>query len=159
MEAISQTELAERICIVRRFRSLLEMQCKKFKEYLTVLEMQQGFIENDNAEIISAHTELGQRVVQGIGNIQKVLHPLAALYKHSARGTDKTEDARLDAIQADLERLKLRVLMQNEQNRALLRLHLAKVREQLEKLENPYRGRQSAYAASGTAGRLVAVEV
>ena len=159
MAEISQTELTERICIVRRFRSLLEMQRKKFQEYLSVLEMQHSFIENDNAEILSAHTELGRRVVQGIGNIQKALLPMKALYKQTARGSDEEEDARLDAIQDELECLRMRVLMQNERNRALLRLHLTKLQEQLEKLENPYRGRQSAFAKSDAAGRLVAVEV
>ena len=50
MEKITQEELNERVAILKRFRSLLEQQRNKFREYLTVLEKQQDSINDENTE-------------------------------------------------------------------------------------------------------------
>ena len=48
MAEITQEELNERVALLRRFRSLLEEQRGKFREYLTVLEKQQDSITSEN---------------------------------------------------------------------------------------------------------------
>ena len=44
MAEISEDELNERVLVLRRFRSLLEMQRKKFYDYLEILEKHQDSI-------------------------------------------------------------------------------------------------------------------
>ena len=158
MAEISENELNERISILRKFRALLEMQRKKFRDYLEVLEKQQDSINAENAEIIASHAELEQQVVQGITNLQKVIIPMSQMYNNSAKGTDPEEDKHVKEIQNELNRLQEKVLAQNEKNRELLRTYLVQLREQIETFTNPYAGRHSVYAGQGASGNLIAVE-
>ena len=47
MANLTQTEIEERTAILKRFRSLLEQQRAKFKEYLHVLEEQEKTIKTE----------------------------------------------------------------------------------------------------------------
>ena len=53
-QKLTQAELDERIQILKRFRSLLEQQRKKFQEYLKVLEAQESKISEEDAEALLA---------------------------------------------------------------------------------------------------------
>ena len=103
MAEITQEELNERVALLRRFRSLLEEQRGKFREYLTVLEKQQDSITTENPESLLAHTELEQQVVKNIANLQKVIVPMAKLYNSKA-GTNNpaAEDAEVAKLQNEL---------------------------------------------------------
>ena len=163
MAEISENELNERVLVLRRFRSLLEMQRKKFRDYLEILEKQQDSINAENADIVASHAELEQQVVEGICNLQKVIVPMAKLYYGGTAGGVKSgsvaaEDESVREIQSDLNRLQAQVLAQNKKNRALLKSYLVHLREQIDAFQNPYAGRQSVYAATGTAGALVALD-
>lgn len=163
MAEISEDELNERVLVLRRFRSLLEMQRKKFYDYLEILEKQQDSINAENADIVASHAELETQVVEGICNLQKVIVPMAKLYYGGAAGGVKSgsvaaEDERVREIQSDLNRLQAQVLAQNKKNRALLKSYLVHLREQIDAFQNPYAGRQSVYAATGVAGALVALD-
>ena len=46
MAEITHEELLERVALLRKFKSVLEQQRNKFKEYLAVLEKQQNFVQN-----------------------------------------------------------------------------------------------------------------
>ena len=163
MAEISEDELNERVRVLRRFRSLLEMQRKKFYDYLEILEKQQDSINAENADIVASHAELETQVVEGICNLQKVIVPMAKLYYGGTAGGVKSgsvaaEDERVREIQSDLNRLQTQVLAQNKKNRALLKSYLVHLREQIDAFQNLYAGRQSVYAATGTAGALVALD-
>ena len=159
MAEISEDELNERVLVLRRFRSLLEMQRKKFCDYLEILEKQQDSINAENADIVASHAELETQVVEGICNLQKVIVPMAKLYGEGVHaGAANTEEERVREIQSDLNRLQTQVLAQNKKNRALLKSYLVHLREQIDAFQNPYAGRQSVYAATGTAGALVALD-
>ena len=80
MEKITQEELNERVALLKKFRSLLEQQRNKFREYLTVLEKQQDSINDENTEKLLAHTEIEQQVVQNLSNLQKVIVPMTKMY-------------------------------------------------------------------------------
>ena len=71
MSELTQEELNERVAILRRFKSLLEEQRGKFREYLNVLEKQQDSITSENPESILAHTELEQQVVKNLAAFQE----------------------------------------------------------------------------------------
>jgi flagellar biosynthesis/type III secretory pathway chaperone len=155
---LSQEELNERVAILKRFRTLLEQQRKKFQEYLTVLEKQQDSIENEDPEAIIAHAELEQEVVAGISNLQRVIVPMNEMYS-TAKGSNPKEEKTVAELQDELQSLQNRVLEQNNKNRALLRAHLTLIRQQMESFKNPYRNNRSVYATKVAEGRLVAVEV
>ena len=83
MAEITQEELNERVAILKRFRTLLEQQRGKFREYLDVLEKQHDSITTENTEALLAHTELEQQVVKNLANLQKVIVPMSKLYNSS----------------------------------------------------------------------------
>ena len=151
MSNITQEELNERVAILRRFKSLLEEQRGKFREYLTVLEKQQESIASENPESLLAHTELEQQVVKNIANLQKVIVPMAKMY-HAGRnstpsaGMTGSEDAEIKKIQNELSDLQDKVLKQNAINRDLLRVHIEQLRAQIAGFKNPYKNNRSVYA-------------
>ena len=167
-QELTQSELNERIAIVRRFKSLLEAQRNKFREYLTVLEKQQCTIEAEDGDALAAHTELSSQIVANITNLQKVIVPMQALYESGAtppaQGSDGSADSAdqsgVTQIQTELADLQRRVLLQNEHNQMLLQAHLRQLRTQIAvfDLKNPYRGKRSVYAEKTSAGSMFAVE-
>ena len=165
MSNITQEELNERVAILRRFRSLLEEQRGKFREYLTVLEKQQDSITSENPENLLAHTELEQQVVKNIANLQKVIVPMAKMY-HAGNGAAGTaasaaEDAEITKLQNDLSDLQDRVLKQNAINRDLLRVHIEQLKTQIAGFKNPYKNNRSVYAnvQAQSVATMVHVEV
>ncbi len=163
MAEITQEELNERVALLRRFRSLLEEQRGKFREYLNVLEKQQDSITTENPESLLAHTELEQQVVKNIANLQKVIVPMAKLYKskNSAHTTPAQEEAEITKIQNELSDLQDKVLKQNAINRDLLRVHIEQLRSQIANFKNPYKNNRSVYANAqpATVATMVHVEV
>ena len=163
MSNITQEELNERVAILRRFRSLLEEQRGKFREYLTVLEKQQDSITSENPENLLAHTELEQQVVKNIANLQKVIVPMAKMY-HAGNGTasaavSAAEDAEIAKLQNDLSDLQDRVLKQNAINRDLLRVHIEQLKSQIAGFKNPYKANRSVYTTVQPVAQMVHVEV
>ena len=158
MAEITQKELDERVAILRRFRSLLEEQRGKFREYLTVLEKQQDSITSENPESLLAHTELEQQVVKNIANLQKVIVPMAKMYKANA-GNTAAEEADIAKIQNELSDLQDKVLKQNAINRDLLRVHIDQLKTQINNFKNPYKATRNVYATVQPVAQMVRVEV
>ena len=162
MAEITQEELNERVAILRRFRSLLEEQRGKFREYLKVLEKQQDSITSENPESLLAHTELEQQVVKSIANLQKVIVPMSKMYR-SGKGPAPAvmEDAEIAKIQNDLSDLQDRVLKQNAINRDLLRVHIEQLKAQISGFKNPYKNNRSVYAnaQAQSVATMVRIEV
>jgi flagellar biosynthesis/type III secretory pathway chaperone len=157
MAEITQEELNERVAILRRFRTLLEQQRGKFREYLTVLEKQQDSISSENTEALLAHTELEQQVVKNLMNLQKVIIPMKQLYHSAAPSAE--QDKEINEIQNELTSLQDRVLAQNKINRDLLRVHIGQIKMQLAGMKNPYRNLRSVYAQKQPVSQLVEVEI
>lgn len=162
-EKLTQEEIDERIAVLHRLRKLLEEQRDKFREYLIVLEKQQGKIEEEDGDALFAHTELEAQIVANISSLQKVIDPMQKMYSATVSSSEKKpSDAENDVmkIQTDLADLQKKVLAQNEKNRNLLKIHISRVREELNDLtmQNPYRGRRSVYAERAVAGTMITVE-
>ncbi len=160
MAEISQEELNERVAILRRFRTLLEQQRGKFREYLTVLEKQQDSISSENTEALLAHTELEQQVVKNIINLQKVVVPMRQMYNSVRAGEAAASDDQktIESLQQDLTDLQERVLTQNKINRELLKVHIGQIKIQLAGLKNPYKNLHSVYAQKQPVSQMVEVE-
>ena len=146
MAEITQEELNERVALLRRFRSLLEEQRGKFREYLTVLEKQQDSITSENPENLLAHTEHEQQVVKSIASLQKVIVPMSKMYSSTGSKSPAAEEAEIAKIQNDLSDLQDKVLKQNAINRDLLRVHIEQLRSQIANFKNPYKNNRSVYA-------------
>ena len=106
---LTQEELNERIAVLRRYRTLLEAQREKFREYLLVLEKQEIKIAEDDGEALAMHAQLESQIVANIAGLQKVILPIQGMY-------EKAGIAGAEAMQAELKDLQQRVLAHNERN-------------------------------------------
>lgn len=150
---MTQEELNERIAVLRRYRTLLEAQREKFREYLVVLEKQESKIEADDAAAVAMHAQLESQIVANIASLQKVILPIQRMYEKA--GIEGAEN-----MQAELSDLQQRVLAQNERNRKLIASRMNVLRTQMGDMRtmNPYRGRSSIYAEKAASGNMIAVE-
>ena len=158
-EKLTQSELDERVAILRKFKALLEQQRQKFREYLKVLELQENKINEEDADALIAHTELETQIVSSIGSLQKVIVPMQKLYNSSKAAVYNPQDAiPINNIQDDLNKLQKQILVQNERNRELLKSHISEIKKQMNELQNPYRGNRSIYAQQHETGSMIMVE-
>lgn len=154
---ISQEELDQRVAIVKRFKRLLELQRKKFQEYLEVLQLQETKIAQDDADSLLSHTELETQILRGIEALQKVIDPMRELYE---KNRSEADDLPVWRVKEELSKLQLQVASQNEKNRRLLKDRMVQIKKQIAEFRNPYRSLNSIYAQKqfGAATR-VKVEV
>ena len=159
MAEITHEELLERVALLRKFKSVLEQQRNKFKEYLSVLEKQQNSIESENPETILAHTELEQQVVKNISNLQKVIVPMSKMYKSLGVSQNQMpEIEHIQNIQKDLADLQNKDLIKNQINKNILRVHINQIKTQIQNFNNPYKNARSVYAQTERVASLVQVE-
>lgn len=155
---LTQAEIDERTAILRRFRSLLEQQREKFREYLRVLESQGRVIEDENTESLLAHTELEQQIASHIISLQKVIKPMELMYQERIRNGE-AEGSEIPRLQADLESLQQQVLERNKSNRNLLKVHIGQIKDRLANVTNPYRHSKSVYAQSAQVAARVNISI
>ena len=158
-ENLTQAELDERIAILHRFRTLLEQQRTKFREYLKVLEMQESKISEEDAEALLVHSELENQIVEHLGSLQKVIVPMQQLYIQNRASTYNPADIiPIEKIQNDLANLQTQVLAQNQKNQLLLKNHISDIRQKMLSIQNPYRTRSSIYAEKGKTGVMIQID-
>ncbi|MGP1577504.1 MAG: flagellar biosynthesis protein FlgN [Treponema sp.] len=150
--ALTESEIAERVAVLKRFRTLLEQQRLKFREYLTVLEKQETSITEAKVEALAQHAELGEAIVAEIFTIQKVLDPLEYLYANVCEPTAADD---IPDLKNDLAVLQEQVIAQNKKNREFLSTQMTGLRQQIASLKRPYMHRESIYAASADPARFI----
>ena len=155
---LTQVEIDERTAILYRFRSLLEQQREKFREYLQVLESQGRVIEDENTESLLAHTELEQQIASHIISLQKVIKPMELMYQERIRNGE-AEGSEIPRLQADLESLQQQVSERNQSNRNLLKVHIGQIKDRLANVTNPYRHSKSVYGQSAQTAALVNISI
>jgi len=148
---LNDSEIAERVAVLKRFRSLLEQQRLKFREYLTVLEKQEKSISDENTDAVLQHTELEESIIAEIFTIQKVIDPLEYMYTNIC----KNEHSDIPHLKTDLDDLQKRVLAQNKRNRELLQTHITGLRQQIASLKRPYAHKESIYVSTARTAALV----
>lgn len=153
---LNDSELAERIAVLKRFRTLLEQQRRKFREYLTVLEKQEESICDENTDAILRHTELEESIIAELFTIQKVIDPLEYMYANMCANT---VDIDIPHLKTDLEDLQRKVLTQNKKNRDLLQAHITGLRQQIVALKRPYAHKESIYAETSRTAALIDVSL
>ena len=149
---LNDSEIAERVAVLKRFRLLLEQQRLKFREYLMVLEKQEKSISDENADAVLQHAELEESIIAERFTIQKVIDPLEYMYTNICKNTEHTD---IPHLKTDLDDLQKRVLAQNKKNRELLQTHIAGLRQQIASLKRPYAHKESIYAGTARTAALV----
>ena len=159
---ISETELAERIALLKRFKELLQKQREKFRDYLGVLEKQAEVIKKEDTEALLVHTEIEQQIVANISSLQKVIQPIEEMYIKA--GLDSEDDGfyqdkiEIPTLKTDLAQLQQEVLEQNNKNRELLKTQMASLRQRIEGIKNPYRFNKSIYSSTENTASIISIE-
>jgi len=149
---INSAELAQRVAVIKRFKTLLTQQRDRFRSYLTLLEKQQGVIEAGSAEDLLSYVELEEKIVADIFSIQKVIDPLEEMY-HSIAGQKVPTGSQSDEVptlKASLENLKNEAVMRSTRNKELLSKRMVELRSEITELRNnPYvmSNKKSSYGA------------
>jgi len=146
---IGSAELAQRVAILKRFKTLLSQQRERFRSYLNLLDKQQNVIESGSAEDLLTYVELEEKIVADIFSIQKVIDPLEEMY--NAVVSDRTpakshlnvesQDAQeeVPSIKASLEILKSEAVIRSTKNKELLSKRMLELRQEIKSLRNnPY---------------------
>jgi len=130
---ISQTELTQRVAILKRFKELLRQQRERFRNYLALLENQEAVIGSGSGEAILAHVELEEQIVTDIFSIQKVINPLEDMYR--AITPNNLADDEISILKTSLEDMKVQVQTQSAKNRELLSVRMASIRTEMDTLK------------------------
>jgi hypothetical protein len=144
---IDSAELAQRVAVLKRFKTLLSQQRDRFRSYLDLLDKQQGVIESGSAEDLLTYVEIEEKVVADIFSIQKVIDPLEEMYNSVISGfgperiqsrTDSQSDE-VPSLKASLEKLKNEAVIRSTKNKELLSKRMLELREEIKTLRNnPY---------------------
>ena len=147
---IDSSELAQRVAVLRRFKTLLSQQRDRFRSYLNLLEKQQSVIESGSAEDLLTYVEIEEKIVADIFSIQKVIDPLEEMYYTvvSGYGPDKAlrgkgvkseSSEEVLGLKASLEKLKSEAVIRSTKNKELLSKRMLELRQEIKTLRNnPY---------------------
>ena len=136
---ISESELTQRVAVIKRFKELLVQQHERFRSYLAVLDRQRIVIGTGSADEIMAHVELEEQIVADIFSIQKVIDPLEIMYNAigAAAGVGTYLPANdVPALKATLEDLKIQAAARSGQNRDLLSSRMTHINSEIQALKN-----------------------
>jgi len=160
---IDSAELAQRVAILRRFKTLLTQQRDRFKNYLELLDKQQDVIESGSAEDLLTYVEIEEKIVTDIFSIQKVIDPLEEMYytitagsstaMGKAAGRAENPDD-VPTLKASLEKLKSEAVIRSTKNKELLSKRMIELRSEIKTLRNnPYAAgsKRSGFSGTGTA--------
>jgi len=165
-DSIDQAELAQRVAVLRRFKTLLTQQRDRFHSYLNLLEKQQNVIEKGTAEELLSYVEIEEKIVADIFSIQKVIDPLEEMYYTLTAGqkpqVKKAEDSsssqdEVPSLKASLEKLKSEAVIRSTKNKELLSKRMLELRSEIKALRNnPYaaNAKRSAFGGINTASLI-----
>jgi len=153
---IDSVELAQRVAILKRFKTLLSQQRDRFRSYLDLLDKQQDVIESGSAEDLLSYVEIEEKIVADIFSIQKVIDPLEEMYYSVISGQDPAKmenQEEVPGLKASLEKLKNEAVIRSTKNKELLSKRMVELRTEIKTLRNnPYAaGGRNAYSNSNTA--------
>ena len=165
---IDSAELAQRVAVLRRFKTLLSQQRDRFRSYLDLLEKQQNVIESGSAEDLLTYVEIEEKIVADIFSIQKVIDPLEEMYYTVISGYDpekalhgktgkQDNPEEVSGLKASLEKLKSEAVIRSTKNKELLSKRMLELRQEIKTLRNnPYAvgGKRPNFGDSKTASLI-----
>ncbi len=153
VQVLTQEQIDERVCVLKRLRELLQQQRTKFQEYLNVLEKQEVSISDEDTNKLTVHTQLEENILRNLQSLQKVIVPMEEMYKRTHQN-----DSEIPVLKADLSLLQQKVQAQNEINRTKLTSSLASVRTKLNGFNNPYKKAKSVYTKTQSTATMISLE-
>jgi hypothetical protein len=154
---IDDAELAQRVAVLKRFKTLLTQQRDRFQNYLNLLDKQQNVIESGSAEDLLNYVEIEEKIVADIFSIQKVIDPLEEMYYSVVgRGPAALNQEEVPSLKASLENLKSEAVMRSTKNKELLSKRMLELRQEIKTLRNnPYAaGGRNAYSNANSASLI-----
>ena len=158
---IDSRELAQRVAVLKRFKTLLTQQRDRFRSYLDLLEKQQSVIESGSAEDLLTYVGIEEKIVADIFSIQKVIDPLEEMYytitakQNPEKVTAKSDSSEeVPSLKASLEKLKNEAVIRSTKNKELLSKRMLELRSEIKNLRNnPYaaNSRRTSFNDTGTA--------
>jgi hypothetical protein len=162
-DSIDSAELAQRVAVLKRFKTLLSQQRDRFRSYLDLLDKQQSVIESGGTEDLLNYVEIEEKIVTDIFSIQKVIDPLEEMYNSlistaavpMQKSAEKSETPdEVHGLKASLEKLKNEAVIRSTKNRELLSKRMLELRLEIKALRNnPYAagGRKTNFSDSNSA--------
>jgi len=162
---IDSAELAQRVAILKRFKTLLTQQRDRFRSYLDLLDKQQNVIESGSAEDLLTYVEIEEKIVADIFSIQKVIDPLEEMYYSVVSGRipgqipggdakSETSDE-VPSLKASLEKLKSEAVIRSTKNKELLSKRMLELRSEIKSLRNnPYAAKRGSFGGTNTASLI-----
>jgi len=165
-DGIDSTELAQRVAVLKRFKTLLSQQRDRFRSYLELLDKQQSVIESGSTEDLLNYVEIEEKIVADIFSIQKVIDPLEEMYnslistaavsiQSLQKDAEKSEaHDEVHGLKASLEKLKNEAVVRSTKNKELLSKRMVELRSEIKALRNnPYAagGRKTNFSDSNSA--------
>jgi len=162
-DSIDSVELAQRVAVLKRFKTLLSQQRDRFRSYLDLLDKQQSVIESGSTEDLLNYVEIEEKIVADIFSIQKVIDPLEEMYNsltstasvQAQKGAKKSEAPDdVHGLKTSLENLKNEAIIRSTKNRELLSKRMIELRSEIKALRNnPYTagGRKTNFSDSNSA--------
>ncbi len=132
---MTKAEKDQRVQILRRLKEHLQLQRKRFFDYLDVLDKEKKSIQQGRIEDLQAQIGLEETLVQEISAVQKVIVPLEEVY----RASNGEEDTDVEDMRTHLERLRETASERNKTNRMLLSSRMEEVRKEMASMK-PRRG-------------------
>ncbi|OHD14026.1 MAG: hypothetical protein A2Z96_04670 [Spirochaetes bacterium GWB1_48_6] len=148
---MTRQELDHRVALLKRLKENLVLQRDKFHHYLNVLDQEKKSIENGSVDHLQSQVALEESIVAEIFQVQKVIDPLEAVYRHAYEKEDQEE---VSGLKDSLETLRKQVLEKNTQNRRLLTSKMEEVRQEILKIRRPRKGK-SLYSGSDSVSSLI----
>ncbi|MDR0684851.1 MAG: flagellar biosynthesis protein FlgN [Spirochaetaceae bacterium] len=147
---LSESEVKNRVSVLRRFKGLLIEQRQRLHSYIEILDRQKDVIEKGGTEDLMAHVEMEEKVVAGIISLQKSIEPMRSMYELAA--ADGDTETGIPELNLTLEKLKNEAARRAENNKTLLQKRMAAMRNELKSLRsNPYSKRKSIYTDNQSA--------
>ena len=152
---IDSAELAQRVAVLKRFKTLLSQQRERFHSYLDLLDKQQDVIESGSAEDLLTYVEIEEKIVSDIFSIQKVIDPLEERYYSVTSKTGITLDSgaagsgteEVPSLKASLEILKSEAVIRSTKNKELLSKRMLELRQEIKTLRNnPYAKKGNSFS-------------
>jgi hypothetical protein len=152
--SIDSAELAQRVAVLKRFKTLLTQQRDRFRSYLDLLDKQQSVIESGSAEDLLSYVEIEEKIVSDIFSIQKVIDPLEEMYYsivpgytapsvQNLHGSADQSQEEVPNLKASLENLKNEAVIRSTKNKELLSKRMLELRSEIKALRNnPYASSQ-----------------
>ncbi|MDR0465511.1 MAG: flagellar biosynthesis protein FlgN [Treponema sp.] len=160
---IDSKELAQRVAILKRFKTLLTQQRDRFRSYLDLLDKQQNVIESGSVENLLSYVEIEEKIVADIFSIQKVIDPLEEMYytivSPGLRAPDLSAQDEVPGLKASLEKLKSEAVMRSTKNKELLSKRMLELRAEIKSLRNnPYASKKRGAFANTNMPSIIDLE-